>query len=77
MRISAVQLETGKGFDRLSKSKSVAAKFIKNTLGKREEHGKGMVSSEDRHRIQVAKNGLERLERPGDKHALGRFTPDV
>jgi hypothetical protein len=41
----------------------VAAKFIKNTLGKREEHGKGMVSSEDRHRIQVAKSGLERWEK--------------
>lgn len=54
---------TGKHSELCFNSKTETVKFIANTLGEREEHGKQAVSSEERRLIWEAENELGRLEK--------------
>lgn len=58
--------ETGKRRDQYFDTKKEAEKFISNTLGEREEHGKQAASSEERYWIQVAKKELGNLDKLRD-----------
>jgi hypothetical protein len=58
--------DTGGRCDRYFDTKKSAERFISETLGERDEHGKQAVSSEERHWIQVAKTELGSLDRLRD-----------
>jgi hypothetical protein len=75
--IPAKLSETAKRRDQYFGTKKEGEKFIWNTLGEREEHGKQTVSSEERYWIQVAIEELENLDKPRDVQITGRGVQEI